>query len=116
MASLNQLCMVDEKILSQISKTEYIEIKSAWKEANTSRFLEMELWRLKVHVQRGILCTAHAHRVFSIFDRLFLMTHVSSGEGKGAIFLTFDSSFVLCGQFCPGRTFYFDDSYFKGKP
>ena len=45
----------DEKNSSQISKSQYIEIKSAWKKHdeilhNTSRFLEMELWRLKVHV------------------------------------------------------------------
>ena len=55
---------------------------------NTSRFLEMELW-LKVHVRRGILCTARVQRAFSLFDRLYLMTHASSGDGKGVIFLSF---------------------------
>ena len=53
---------------------------------------------------------------FFRFDRLYLMTHVSSGDGKGVIFLSFDSSFMWCEQFCPGRTFYFDDYYFIGKP
>ena len=54
-----------KKFLTQISKSQYIEIKSAWKEENellhkTSRFLDIELWELKVHVGRVILCTAHA--------------------------------------------------------
>ena len=58
------------KNLSQISKSEYIEIKSAWKEQNellnnTSRYLEMELWRFKFYVRRGILCTAHEQGAFS---------------------------------------------------
>ena len=83
---------------------------------NTSRFLEMELWRLKVHVRRGNLCTAHAQRAFH-FDWLYLMTHVSSGDGKGGvIFLSFDSYFMWCEQLCPRRSFYFDDFYFIEKP
>ena len=41
----------------------------------------MELWTLEVHVRKGILYTAHAQRaVFFIFDRLYPMTHVSSGN------------------------------------
>ena len=79
-----------------------------------SRFLEMELWRFKVHVQRGILCSVHFF--FSFFDLLYLMTDVPSGDGKGVIFLNFDSSFMCCEQFCPGRTFYFDDFYVIEKP
>ena len=51
-----------------------------------------------------------------IFDRLYLMTHVSSGNGKGVIFRSLDSSFMWCEQFCLGSTFYFDDFYFIGKP
>ena len=79
-----------EKTLSQMNKSEYIEIKNAWKEIellhNNSSFLEMELWRLKFHVLRGILCTAHAQRAFLHVDRLYLVTHVSSGDGKGSFF------------------------------
>ena len=106
---------------------------------NTKRFLEMELWRFKVYNRRGIMCTAqfeicgcaqfettgtmvcksffsHTQRAFLfIFDRLYLMTRVSSGDGKYVIFLSFDSSFMWCENFCPGRTFYFDDFYFIGK-
>ena len=56
---------------------------------------------------------AHAfqmrNELFSIFDQLCLMTPVSSEDGKGVISLTFDSSFMWCEQFCPGRTFYFED-------
>ena len=37
----------------------------------------------------GILCTAHAQRDFFIFDRLYLMTYVSSEDGKGIIFFQF---------------------------
>ena len=82
---------------------------------NTSRFLEMELWRLKVHVRRGIFCTARVQQPFFIFDRFYLVTPVSSGDGKGVIFLSFDSSFTRCEQFCLERTFYFDDVYFVGE-
>ena len=62
----------DEKILSQISKSEYIEIKAHGKKQNellhnTSRFLEMELWWFKVHVRTDILCTAHGQRAFFNF-------------------------------------------------
>ena len=46
------------------------------------------------------------NKLFFIFDRLSLMTHVSSGDGKGVIFLNFDSSFMCCEQFCPGRTLF----------
>ena len=49
---------------------------------------------------------------FFIFDRLYLMTQ---GNGKGVIFLSFDRSFMWCEQFCPERTFYFDNFYFIGK-
>ena len=55
------------------------------------------------------------NELFSIFDQLCLMTPVSSGDGNGVIFLTFDSSFMWCEQFCPGRTFYFEDFYLIGK-
>ena len=47
---------------------------------------------------------------FFIFGRLYLMTDVSSGDGKGVI-LSFDSSFTWCQQCCSGRIFYFDDFY-----
>ena len=49
-------------------------------------------------------------------DRLYLMAHVSSWDEKGFIFLSFDSPFMWCEQFCSGRTFYFDNFYFIGKP
>ena len=55
------------------------------------------------------------NELFLIFDRLYLMTHVSSEDGKGVIFLSFDSSFMWSGQLCSGRTFYFDDFYFIGR-
>ena len=50
------------------------------------------------------------------FQRLYLTTHVSSMNGKGVIFLSFDSSFKWCEESCPRRTFYFEDFYFTGKP
>ena len=52
---------------------------------------------------------------FFIFDRLYLLAHVLFGDRKGVIFLSFDSSFMWCEQFCHGRTFYFDDFYLIGK-
>ena len=62
-------------------------------------------------------CVLHMHnKFFFIFDWLYPIIHVSSGNGKGVIFLSFDSSFMWWEQFCPGRTFYFDDFYFIGKP
>ena len=54
--------------------------------------------------------------LFSIFDQLYLMTHVLPGDEKGVIFLAFDSSLMWCKQFCPRRTFHFDNFYFIGKP
>ena len=53
---------------------------------------------------------------YFIFDWLYLMTDVSHGDGKGIILLRFASSLMWCEQFCPGRTFYFDDFYFIRKP
>ena len=47
------------------------------------------------------------NELFFIFDWLYLMTYVSSGDGEGVICLGFYSSFMWCRQFCPGRTFYF---------
>ena len=44
---------------------------------------------------------ASATSFLSIFDCLYLMIHVSSGDRKGVIFLSFDSSFMWCEQFCP---------------
>ena len=76
----------------------------------------MELWRLKVHVRIGILCTVDAQRAFFIFDRLYLMTDVSYWDEKGVMFFSFAGSFMCGEQFCPGRTFYFDDFYFMDKP
>ena len=61
-----------------------------------------------------VLCMRN--ELFFIFDQLYLMTDVSSGDRKGVIFLSFDSSFICCEKFCTGRTFYFDDLYFIGKP
>ena len=52
-----------------------------------------------------------ATRFSFIFDRLYLMAHVSSGNGKGVIFLSFDSSFMWCEQFCRGISFYFNDRF-----
>ena len=46
---------------------------------------------------------------FFMFDRLYLMTDVPSGDSKGVIFLNFDSSFMSCEHFSPERTFYFED-------
>ena len=92
------------------------ELMERSKMSNTSRFLEKELWRLKVHVRRCILCTARMrNEIFSIFDRLYLATDVSYGDEKGVTFLNFASSFMWCEQFCLGRTFYFDDFAFIGK-
>ena len=54
--------------------------------------------------------------LFFHFDRLYPMTDVLPGDGKEVIFLSFASFFRWCEQFCPGRTFYFDDFYFIGKP
>ena len=60
-------------------------------------------------------CVLHMRNAFFVIcDRLYLMTNVSAEDGKGVIFLNFDSSFMWCEQFCPGRTFYFDDFYFIG--
>ena len=39
------------------------------------------------------------------------MSHVSYEDGKGVIFLSFNSSFIWSEPFCPGRTFYFEDFY-----
>ena len=61
-------------------------------------------------------CVLHVrNELFLIFNRLYLMTHVLSGGGKGIILLSFDSSFMWCEQFYPGRTF-IDDFYFIVKP
>ena len=62
------------------------------------------------------MCCACATSFFVIFDRLYLMTQAPSADGKGVIFLSIDSSFMWCEQFCPGGTFYFDNFYFIGKP
>ena len=56
---------------------------------NTSRFLEMELWRLKVHVRRGIFFTTHGKGAFFIFDRLYFMIDVSFGERERCNFSQF---------------------------
>ena len=53
---------------------------------------------------------------FFIFDWSNLITHVSSGDGKDVLLLSFDRSLMWCEQFCPRRTFNFDDFYFGGKP
>ena len=51
-------------------------------------------------------CVLHMrNEFFFVFDRLYLMTHVSSEGGKGVIFLCSNSSFMWCEQFCPVRTF-----------
>ena len=34
------------------------------------------------------------NELLSIFDRLYLMTHVLAGDRKGVIFLSFASSFI----------------------
>ena len=78
--------------------------------------MEMELWRLKVHIGRGICVLRMRNELFFHFDRLYLMIHVSSGDGKAVTLLSFGSSFMWCEQFCPGRTFYFDEFYYIGKP
>ena len=93
-----------KKLLSHVSKRNTLKSRAHGKKQNellhnTSRFLEMESWKLKIHVLRGILCTAHARRAFIIFDRFYLMTHVLSGDGEGVIFISFDSSFMWFAQF-----------------
>ena len=77
--------------------------KIEWKEAkyellhNTSCFLKVNLWRLTVHLWRGILCTAHAQQAFLsilIVCIPWLLCHL--GTRKVSIF----SSFLLalsCG-------------------
>ena len=52
---------------------------------NTSHFLEMEL----KFMFEDAFCVLRMHNdfCFFIFDRLYLMTHVSSRDGKGVIFL-----------------------------
>ena len=90
----------NEKFLSQISRNEENGKKQNGLLQNTSRFLEMELWRLKVHVRRGILCTGHAH-----FYRLYLVTDVSYGDGKGVIFLHFAGSFIWWNNFVQEELF-----------
>ena len=55
----------------------------------------MEIWRLKVHVRRGILCSAPEQRAFLHFSSVVSRTDVSYGDGKGAIFLSFASSVQL---------------------
>ena len=63
------------------------------------------------YLKKHFVYCACAASFFLHFDRLYLMTHVSSEDGKGLIFLSFDSSFMWCEQFCSGRTFYFEDFY-----
>ena len=41
-----------------------------------------------------------------ILNQLYLMTHMSFGQGKGVIVFCFDSFFIQCEQFCLGRTFF----------
>ena len=55
---------------------------------NTSCLLKINLWRLTVHLQKGISCPAHAQQPFLsiLIDWSYPMTHVSSGNKKGAIF------------------------------
>ena len=60
------------------------------------------------------LCMSKEH--FFIFDRLYLVADVLYGDEKGVLFLIFASSFIWLEQFCPGRTFYFDDFYFTFLP
>ena len=36
------------------------------------------------------------NKLYFIFGRLYLMIHLSSGDGKGVIFLSFDNSFMWC--------------------
>ena len=50
-------------------------------------------------------CVLRMRKEFFIFDQLYVKTHLSSGDGKSVIFLSFDSFFMLCEQFCPGRNF-----------
>ena len=42
-----------------------------------------------------------SNEFFFIFDQLYLMTLMSSGDWKGVIFHSFDSSVMWCEQFCP---------------
>ena len=105
----------DQKNLSQISKFEHIKIKSAWKEAlhNTSRSLEMELWRLKVHVQEAF-CILRMRNYFLFmivvsYDLCVVWGRERCHFSQSAI------SCAACEQFCPGRTVHFDDFYLTGK-
>ena len=49
------------------------------------------------------------NEVLFYFYRLYLMTHMSSGDGKDVIFLSFDSSFMWCEHF-------FHDELFRDGP
>ena len=49
----------------------------------------MELWRLNVYVQRGVLYTVASAASFFIVGRSHLVTDVSYRDGKGVIFLSF---------------------------
>ena len=61
---------------------------------------------------RVMLCDTPLNIKILLFE-----ASVSSGDRKGIIFLSLQSSFMWCEQFCSGRTFYFDNFYFyKGKP
>ena len=52
----------------------------------------------------GAFCVLRMlNELFSIFDWLYLITDVSSGDGKGVIFISFDSSFMWCEQFFSRR-------------
>ena len=72
----------------------------------------MELWGLKVRIHRGILCTAHAQRAFSIFDgcTLWLLCHL--GTGKLSFFSVSIALSCDVNNFVQGELFYFDDFYF----
>ena len=65
----------------------------------------MELWRLKVHVRRGSLCTEHAQRAFH-FDRLYLMTLYRLETGKEVQFFS-----VLIALSCGVNNFVQEDLF-----
>ena len=79
----------NENFLSQISRSEYIEIKRAWK-LNYGGLL---LWRF---IFEEAFCVLQiGNKLFFIFGRLYLVIDVSYGDGKGVIVLSLLA--LLCG-------------------
>ena len=131
-ASLNQLCML--AFISFLGRKKWLKIfisdeqkwihrhkerkeRSKMSYCTTSRVSWKWNYRGLTFMFEEAFCVLRMHNAYlSFLIGLYLVTHVSSKDGKGVIFLIFDSSFMWREQFCPGRTFNFDDFYFIGKP